>query len=104
MTDSTPHGTTAVRAATPARQPFHYPLTRPFVEPDWRRIPGYRDVTAEQWERAQWQRAHTVKNLKELREALGPNLTDERLHALAECLCSLNVGDRGGLGDLDHEP
>ena len=76
MTDSTPHGTTAVRAATPARQPFHYPLTRPFVEPDWRRIPGYRDVTQAEWESALWQRKHTLKNLKELKAALGPFLPD----------------------------
>jgi lysine 2,3-aminomutase len=60
-----------------ADQPFTYPLTRPFVEPDWRRLPGYRDVTAEQWESAQWQRAHTVKNLNEFRAALGDHLSDE---------------------------
>jgi lysine 2,3-aminomutase len=58
-------------------QPFSYPLTREYVEPDWRRLPGYRDVTEEQWNSAQWQRAHTVKNLKEFKEALGDNLTDE---------------------------
>ena len=42
-----------------------------------RRLPGYRDVTAEQWESAQWQRAHSVKNLKELKAALGDHLTDD---------------------------
>ncbi|MDP8957089.1 MAG: lysine 2,3-aminomutase [Actinomycetota bacterium] len=60
-----------------ARQPFEYPLQRELVEPDWTRLPGYRGVTAAQWESAQWQRAHTVKNLKELKEALGEHLTDE---------------------------
>jgi lysine 2,3-aminomutase len=60
-----------------APQPFRYPLEREFVEPDWRRLPGYRDVTREQWESAQWQRAHTVKNLKELKGALGEHLTEE---------------------------
>jgi lysine 2,3-aminomutase len=60
-------------------QPFRYPLERPFVEPDWTRLPGYRDVTAEQWESAQWQRAHSVKNLKEFKEALGDHLHDELL-------------------------
>ena len=60
-----------------AEQPFTYPLQREFVEPDWRRLPGYRDVTREQWESAQWQRAHSVKNLKEFKEALGDFLTDE---------------------------
>ena len=52
-------------------------MAREFVEPDWTRLPAYRDVTPAQWESAQWQRAHSVKNLKELKEALGPALTDE---------------------------
>jgi lysine 2,3-aminomutase len=55
-------------------------MEREFVEPDWRRLPGYRDVTTEQWESAQWQRAHTVKNLMELKAALG-NLMDDDLAA-----------------------
>jgi lysine 2,3-aminomutase len=62
-----------------AQQPFEYPLKRDFVEPDHRRLPGYRDVTDEQWRSAQWQRAHTVKNLKEFKEALGSFLDDELL-------------------------
>ena len=60
-------------------QPFHYPLERAYAEPDWTRLPGYRDVTKEQWESAQWQRAHSVKNLKEFKEALGDFLTDDLL-------------------------
>ncbi len=58
-------------------QPFAYPLKREYVEPDWTRLPGYRDVTKEQWESAQWQRAHSVKNLVEFKGALGEHLTDE---------------------------
>jgi lysine 2,3-aminomutase len=58
-------------------QPFTYPLQRPYEEPDWTRFPGYADVTKEQWESAQWQRAHTVKNLKEFKVALGDHLSDE---------------------------
>ena len=54
-----------------AGQPFKYPLERACVEPDWRRFPGWRDVTREQWESALWQRQHTVKNLKELKEVMG---------------------------------
>jgi lysine 2,3-aminomutase len=61
------------------QQPFSYPLKRAFVEPDWTRLPGYGDVTEEQWLSAQWQRAHTVKNLKELKAALGGFLSDELL-------------------------
>ena len=63
--------------AHPAEQPFRYPLEREFVEPDWTRLPGYRDATPAEWESAQWQRAHTVKNLKELKAALGEYLTDD---------------------------
>jgi lysine 2,3-aminomutase len=62
-----------------AEQPFEYPLKREFAEPDWTRLPGYRDVTTQQWESAQWQRAHTVKNLKEFKETLGDFLDDEML-------------------------
>ena len=60
-----------------AEQPFEYPLRREYVEPDWTRLPGFRDVTKEQWESAQWQRAHTIKNLVELKRALGDLLTDD---------------------------
>ncbi|MEP7033226.1 MAG: lysine 2,3-aminomutase [Actinomycetota bacterium] len=52
-------------------------MKRQYVEPDWTRLPGYRDVTKEQWESAQWQRAHSVKNLVEFKKALGEHLTDE---------------------------
>ncbi len=60
-------------------QPFSYPLKRDYSEPDWTRLSGYRDVTKAQWESAQWQRAHSVKNLAEFREALGDNLDDSLL-------------------------
>ncbi len=64
-------------AAAPVAQPFVYPLKRDFVEPDWRRLPGYRSVAAADWESALWQRQHSVKNLKELKDALGEFLTDD---------------------------
>ena len=67
-----------------AEQPFSYPLTRPFVEPDWRRLPGFRDVTREEWESAQWQRAHTVKNLVEFKRVLGDLLTEAWLDKLID--------------------
>jgi len=63
-----------------ADQPFEYPLKREYVEPDWTRLPGFGDVTKEQWESAQWQRAHTIKNLVELKRALG-NLLSDKLYA-----------------------
>lgn len=59
-------------------QPFVYPLKREFIEPDWNRIPGYAGVSKADWESALWQRRHTIKNLKELKAALG-NLLPETL-------------------------
>ncbi|MFL5372363.1 MAG: lysine 2,3-aminomutase, partial [Myxococcales bacterium] len=61
----------------PGEQPFRYPLERAFLEPDWTRLPGYRGVSRADWESALWQRKNTVKNLAELKEALGKHLTDD---------------------------
>ena len=44
--------------ARAAEQPYVYPPQREWAEPDWTRIPAYRDVTAEQWGSARWQRQH----------------------------------------------
>ena len=63
--------------AAPEHQPFVYPLKRDFVEPDWRRLPGYKDVTRQEWESALWQRQHTVKSVAELKEAVGRYLPDD---------------------------
>lgn len=58
-------------------QPFSYPLKKAFVEPDWRRLPGFKDATVAEWESALWQRQRSIKNLKELKNALGAYLTDD---------------------------
>ena len=60
-------------------QPYPYQRVE-LVEPDWTRFPGWKDVTTEEWESVQWQRAHCVKNVKQLRELLG-DLVDERFYA-----------------------
>ena len=57
-------------------QPYIY-RRRELVEPDWTRLPGWRDVTEEQWADVQWQRSHCVKNTKQLREVMGDLLSDE---------------------------
>ncbi|HET7870818.1 MAG TPA: lysine 2,3-aminomutase [Actinomycetota bacterium] len=54
-------------------------MKREFVEPEWGRLTAYAGVTREEWESAQWQRAHTVKNLAEFKRALGDHLDDELL-------------------------
>ncbi|MGC9665123.1 KamA family radical SAM protein [Planosporangium sp. 12N6] len=56
--------------AGPPVQPYEY-RRRELVEPDWRRFPGWRDVPAEHWRDPQWQRAHCVKNVRQLRAVLG---------------------------------
>ena len=61
------------------QQPYQY-RRREIVEPEWRRLPGYRDVTAQQWRDVRWQRRHSIKNLRELRDVLG-DLVDERFYA-----------------------
>ncbi|WP_345463794.1 lysine 2,3-aminomutase [Nocardioides marinquilinus] len=71
--------TSVGRLAAEAGQPYPYRRTE-LVEPDWTRFPGWRDVTAEDWASVQWQRAHCVKNVKQLRELLG-DLVEERFFA-----------------------
>jgi lysine 2,3-aminomutase len=59
-------------------QPYDYRRVD-LVEPDWTRFPGWADVTTEQWESAQWQRAHCVKNIGQLRALMG-DLLDESFY------------------------
>jgi lysine 2,3-aminomutase len=60
-------------------QPYEY-RRRELVEPDWTRLPGFRDVTEAEWASAQWQRAHCVKNVKQLRALFG-DLVEDRFYA-----------------------
>ena len=66
-------------AVPTAGQPYEY-HRRPLVEPDWTRFPGWRHVTRDQWESAQWQRVNCVKNIKQLRAVFG-DLIDETFYA-----------------------
>src|SRR6476619_4572191 len=56
-------------------QPYAY-QRRELAEPDWRRFPGWAGVSEADWESAQWQRAHCVKNVRQLRQVTGPGLAD----------------------------
>ena len=58
-------------------QPYRYDR-RPLVEPDHRRLPGFRDVTDAEWRDVQWQRSHCVKNVRQLRAVWG-DLVDDRV-------------------------
>jgi lysine 2,3-aminomutase len=55
-------------------QPYQY-RRRELAEPDWRRLPGWADVTRAEWESAQWQRAHSVKSARQLRDVVGEGLS-----------------------------
>jgi lysine 2,3-aminomutase len=94
-------------------QPFKYPLERQFVEPDWTRIPGYRSVTKAEWETALWQRKHTIKNLKELKAALGSLLPeslaasidrDQRERATMSILLTPHMVNTMNMDDLWNDP
>jgi KamA family protein len=67
----------AATAATQevADQPYAY-RRQPLVEPDWRRFPGWAEVSLKEWESAQWQRAHCVKNVRQLRQVMGGLLSE----------------------------
>ena len=69
------HDLAPAGSAAGLEQPYAY-RRREIVEPDWRRLPGFRDVTTEDWASAQWQRAHCVKNVKQLRELMGDLVED----------------------------
>ena len=56
-------------------QPYIY-RRRELAEPDWRRLPGWATVTEQEWESAQWQRAHCVKNARQLRAVTGSGLPE----------------------------
>jgi len=60
-------------------QPYIYRHSE-LVEPDWQRLPGWAGVSDEDWASAQWQRAHCVKNVRQLRQVMGAGL-DDRFYA-----------------------
>ncbi|MDQ3734589.1 MAG: lysine 2,3-aminomutase [Actinomycetota bacterium] len=63
-------------------QPYVY-ARRELVEPDWRRLPGFAEVTETQWADAQWQRVNCVKNLRQLRGVYS-DLLDDSFYADVE--------------------
>ncbi len=60
-------------------QPYSYQRQQ-LVEPDWTRFPGWAGVTSAEWRSVQWQRAHCVKNGRQLRDLLG-DLVGESFYA-----------------------
>lgn len=110
---TTPSTMAPTAPGTTAEQPFAYPLARAFVEPDWTRIPGYHGVSTQDWESALWQRRHTVKNLKELKAALGALLPeslalsierDQKERATMSILITPHMINTMNMGDLWGDP
>ncbi|MGW9498227.1 KamA family radical SAM protein [Streptomyces prasinus] len=64
-------------------QPYAYRM-EPLREPDWRRFPGWRDVTEAEWRNPQWQRVHCVRNVRQLRAVVGEALSDAFFTDLAD--------------------
>jgi len=60
-------------------QPYPYHFSMDFVEPDWRRLPGYKNVTKEEWESALWQKRNLVKSTQQLKEVFGNFISDSML-------------------------
>ena len=75
--------TSPALAPEKADQPILYAPARERSEPDWTRIPGFRGVSRAEWEDATWQRRHTVKSVRELKEVLGALLPDELAEDIA---------------------
>ncbi|MEU0203831.1 MULTISPECIES: lysine 2,3-aminomutase [unclassified Streptomyces] len=46
------------------------------VEPDWTRFRGWRDVSAREWRDPRWQRTHSVRSARRLRDVVGDWLAD----------------------------
>ena len=67
----------ATLRAHAAEQPYRYHGERSFEEPDWRRLPGYAEVTEQDWLSAKWQRQHSVRTLDQLRRVFGPLLPED---------------------------
>lgn len=58
------------------RQPYPYKYNPVFEEPDWKRLPGYKNVTAEEWRSSLWQKRGCVRNVQQLKQVMGDFLTD----------------------------
>ena len=94
------------------------------VEPDWRRIPGYRNVTRTEWENAKWQRMNGIEikfdpktgrllGLDGLKRVFGSYISDSLVESIAEDqMRTANMQIRFpahtvntmNIDDLEHDP
>lgn len=74
----------ATPAPTSGRQPYEYGRRADAVEPDWRRLPGYRRVSEGQWRDPMWQRANSVTSAAQLHEVFGRHMPPGLLESIDE--------------------
>lgn len=65
------------------RQPYDYRRRRS-EEPDWRRLPGYRHVSPDDWRDARWQRRNSVTKVSDLSTVFGPFLPESLALSIAK--------------------
>ncbi len=74
--DADAHAAVATAREVYRQQPYRYRALE-LAEPDWRRLPGFADVTRAEWESATWQRRHTVRDVSALARVFGSFLGAE---------------------------
>lgn len=103
----------ASMAARQVKPVSDYQFRKEFHEPDHTRIPGYTGVTPEQWRDVKWQRKNSVKDVAQLKKALGPHLTDamveeilrdQRERATMSLLLPPQILNTMDLDNLQHDP
>ena len=57
------------------KQPYNYEHQE-LIEPDWRRFPGWKDVTKSEWRDVRWQRVNSVCSVGQLARVAGGLLDD----------------------------
>ena len=64
-----------------AKQPYRY-RSPDLDERNWRRLPGFADVSDADWSSATWQRRNSVRNVASLARVFGNFLDDELAHSI----------------------
>ena len=58
-------------------QPYPYKYNPDFSEPDWTRLPGYKNVTKDEWESSLWQKRNFIQSVDKMKAVFGPKMTDK---------------------------
>ncbi len=58
-------------------QPYPYKYESHFEEPDWTRLPGYKNVTKDEWESSLWQKRNFIQSVDKMKAVFGPKMSDK---------------------------